>query len=687
MRRVAWGSLGLIAWTYVGFPLLLLARAWLRPRPVRSGAVTPTIDVVIAAHNEEAVIGAKLDALLATKYPAELVRVIVASDGSTDGTVAEARRFAARNVAVAVLDLPRTGKAGALNAALREATAEVVVFTDANSILPPSALPEIVRPFADPAVGGVAGDQRYVIDPATADASAGERGYWAVDRWLKQAESAAGSVISATGALYAVRRTLVEAVPEGVTDDFVISTGVIARGHRLVFAPDAVAFEPPAASNAAEWGRKVRVITRGLRAVIHRRALLDPRQHGFYSIQLLTHKVLRRVMFVPLALLAVAAPTAWRHGVVYRLLTVGQLTAYGAGLAGLAIDAAGGRVHRLLAVPAFFILANAASLAAVIRVLTGRSVNRWSPTRDTAIGDEARPSIEDRGQLERLRDELASHLLAGPDTTPGASVVIPVNARGDLDNVVGLLRDLAAYRGPHRFDVVLVLNNFEPGGPAPGGRELASLGVNVLEVPDLRPPAGQVVPLTGRLHGLGAARADWVVLFDADCRVPNATPLLDWYVGRGAAGDGCAYSRVGYWGLRPGWSIRARMWAHHGSRWAKRVLLRIPTTRGSNYAVDRRLLEALHGRGLIADELNVGPAIRADGHRVTYGAGSALTVLTSGRMFRGGWGRLARYLRYRLAYNLRVIPVRPGVARRTHRQHDPKDRFDYLARDEKDGMT
>ena len=688
MRRLAWGSLGLIAWTYVGFPLVLMARAWLRPRPIDAGAATPTIDVVIAAHNEAAVIGPKLAALLSTDYPPALVRVIVASDGSTDETVKEARRFSGGPVDVNVLDLPRTGKAGALNAALREATADVVVFTDANSTLPPNALPEIARPFADPAVGGVAGDQRYVIDPSSADASAGERGYWAMDRWLKEAESSGGSVISATGALYAVRRSLVDPVPEGVTDDFVISTGVIAKGRRLVFAPSAVAFEPPAASNAAEWGRKVRVITRGLRAVIHRRALLDPRQHGFYSVQLLTHKILRRLMFLPLAVLAIASPMAWRHGIVYRALTIGQAAAYGAGLIGLAIDAAGGRAHRLLTMPAFFILANAASAAAVYRVLTGRSVNQWSPTRgDVEEERSAVRSIGDQEHLDRLRERLASAVLAGPEIAPGASIVVPVNARGDLDNVVALLADLSAYRGVHRFDVVLVLNNFEPGGPAPGGAELRSLGVGLVEIPQLDPPPGQVVPLTGRLHGLGSARTDWVVLFDADCRVPDATTLLDWYVERGAAGDGCAYSRVDYWGLRPGWSIRARMWTHHGARWVKRVVLRIPTTRGSNYAVDRRILQALYQRGMIADELNVGPAFRAEGHQVTYGGAAGLTVLTSGRMFRGGWGRLARYLRYRLAYNFRVIPVREGVANRTHREHDPIDRFDYVAHEGKDETT
>ena len=680
MTGAVWSALALMAYTYVGFPIVLLLRAWLRPRAIRSAAVSPSIDVIIAAHNEAAAIGSKLEALLRTDYPHGSLQVIVASDGSDDHTVAIARSFGDRGVVT--LDLPRVGKAGALNAALAQGSGDVVVFTDANSILPPDALPELMRPFADPEVGGVAGDQRYVIDPASADASAGERGYWAVDRWLKLAESTAGNVISATGALYAVRRSLVEAVPEGMTDDFVVSTGVIERGYRLVFASRAVAFEPPASSTSAEWGRKVRVITRGLRAVLHRRRLLDPRRHGFYAVQLLTHKVLRRVMFLPLAVLAVAAPMAWRRGRVYRLLTLGQVVAYGAGLTGLAVDAAGGRVHRLLAVPAFFILANAASFVAVVQVLTGRSVNRWSPARVTAGVEESSASIVDTAVLDGIRDALATSLLPREGVAPDASIVVPVNARGDLDNIVRLLEDLGRYRGPHRFDVVLVLNNYAADGPAPGGDELRRLGVTLLEMPTLDPPPGQVVPLTGRLRGMGAARTEWVILFDADCRIPEPTPLLDWYVERGRAGDGAAYTRVGYWGLRPGSSIRARMAVHHGARWVKRVVLRIPTTRGSNYAVQRGALERLHAEGLIADELNVGPAIKATGRRVSYNGDPSLDVLTSGRMFRGGWRRLAGYLRYRFMYNLRVLPVRAGVARRTHREHDPVDRFDYTDTDQ-----
>jgi cellulose synthase/poly-beta-1,6-N-acetylglucosamine synthase-like glycosyltransferase len=376
-----WGAVAVLAYTYAGFPLLVLARAAVRPRPYRTGDVRPPVSVLIAAHNEATAIGPKLESVLAAAYPGGRREVIVASDGSDDGTEEVVRRYEDRGVRLVAL--PRVGKAAALNRAIAVATGEVLVFTDANSALEPDAVTALVRPFADPTVGGVAGDQRYRRRGDEAAVTGGERRYWDFDRLLKVAESRAGNAISATGALYAVRRELVGEVPEGVTDDFATSTGVIAAGARLVFAPDAVAWEPVAASGEVEFGRKVRVMTRGLRGVLVRRELLDVRRHGFYAVQLASHKVLRRLMVVPLAVLAVASPALWRRGRLYRLATVGQVLFYGAGAAGLLAGSSGRRRGRgrLLAIPAFFCLVNAASVKACWNLVTGRRIDRWEPQR------------------------------------------------------------------------------------------------------------------------------------------------------------------------------------------------------------------------------------------------------------------------------------------------------------------
>lgn len=379
-RLLFWLSGGLVAYTYAGFPLLVLARAHLRPRPHGSAAITPPVSVVIAARNEAAVIGEKVANVLACDYPADRLQLVVASDGSEDATAAVVASAAGGDARVTALDLPRVGKDGALNAAVQVATGEVLVFTDANSMLAADALRELVAPFADDSVGGVAGDQRYRPGASDAAVAKGERGYWDFDRTVKLAESRAGNVISATGALYAVRRELFRSVPPGVTDDFAVSTDVICQGRRLVFAPDAVAYEAVGATAQDEFARKVRVMTRGLNGVVLRRELLDPRRSGFYALQLLSHKVLRRLMALPLLMLGASGARLASRGHLYRLVAAAHAAVLGLGGAGLVLGrrAPGGR---LLAMPAYFCLVNLASLQAALNVVRRRSIERWEPRR------------------------------------------------------------------------------------------------------------------------------------------------------------------------------------------------------------------------------------------------------------------------------------------------------------------
>jgi glycosyltransferase involved in cell wall biosynthesis len=382
-RLIFLGCAGLISFTYVGAPILILLRAALRPRPVREAAIEPTVSVVIAARNEAASIGPRLANLAALDYPADLLEVIVASDGSDDDTVAIARTASARRVTV--LDLERVGKADALNAAVACATGDVIVFTDANTTLAPDALRAIVRPLADPAVGGVAGNQVYTRDETTM-ANSGERSYWDFDRLIKRAESKGGSTVSATGAIYAMRRSLVPVIIAGVTDDFYTSTAVIDQGHRLVFAADAIAFEPPSPSTSREYGRKVRIISRGFRGVAARRALLDPRRTGFYAVQLAWHKLLRRLMAVPVLMMGVVNLSLARESRLHRRLAILQIAGYAAAAIGfIAPQSRIGR-SRPVALSSFFVMVNLASLHAAVDVLRGKRIERWEPTRSDLGG-------------------------------------------------------------------------------------------------------------------------------------------------------------------------------------------------------------------------------------------------------------------------------------------------------------
>jgi hypothetical protein len=255
--------------------------------------------------------------------------------------------------------------------------------------------------------------------------------------------------------------------------------------------------------------------------------------------------------------------------------------------------------------------------------------------------------------LNRLGDELR-RLRGDPAALPDASIVIPVNAQEDLENVLEILGDVARYEGPMTLEVVLVINNYPEDDPPRELETYARAGVRTVGFPDVRRP-GEVVSFTARLPGTRAASSDLTIHFDADCRVPNSSALLTWYIERLRGGAQAAYSLVAYYDLRSLWSVRARIAVHHAARWAKRVALRIPTVRGSNYAVDRKLFLRLYDEGKLIDDLNVGLAVKASGGSLAYSGDRELRVLTSGRRFKGGWLKLARYLLYRMRYNLRMI--------------------------------
>ena len=376
---IFWISIGLVAYTYIGFPLLVLLRSRLIPRAYRPGNIEPSVSVIIAAYNEANCIGRKIENILGLDYPADKIELVVASDGSTDSTATIVEQY--KQNGVRLLDLPRGGKAQALNAAVAVAHGEILVFSDANSMFDAGSLQALIRPFADPTIGGVAGNQCYEGPQSKSKTDLGERRYWDLDRWLKQAESRAGNVVSATGAIYAIRKSLFQSVPEGVTDDFVTSTRVIAQGYRLIFEEKAIAWEPTAKEQRTEFGRKVRIMNRGFRSVLCMKCLLNPIRYGFYSLQLLSHKVLRRVMVVPLIMLLVSSLMLMNADAIYRFAGYSQLAFYASAMWGFCATTLDWRLPKAAALSMYFCLVNAAALVAITRLFAGRAVVLWEPQR------------------------------------------------------------------------------------------------------------------------------------------------------------------------------------------------------------------------------------------------------------------------------------------------------------------
>lgn len=403
LEALFWLSIVALVYGYAGFPLLVAVAGRVRARDVKRAPVTPTATLIIAAYNEEEEIARRMDNALAMDYPAAALEIIVVSDGSTDATADIVGEYASRGVRL--LELPRQGKIPALNEAVKHASGEILVFSDANIHCDPQALRMLARNFADSAVGGVAGNSTYRPPVDGESSSRGEGLYWRYDSWLKEMESRTGSVVSAHGGLYALRRELYAPPGESaVTDDFAISTAVVEQGRRLVFDREALAYESTIAESNREFQRKVRLMTRGWRAVALRRRLLNPFRYGFYSLVLASHKVLRRLL--PLVLLVMFASSLLlaSSGGLYFLAAAAQLAFYSLAAVGyFARRVPAGRL-RIILIPFYFCLANAAALVAFGRFLIGTRISLWEPQRHGSLPDgREQPQLEVSGGLSRRR--------------------------------------------------------------------------------------------------------------------------------------------------------------------------------------------------------------------------------------------------------------------------------------------
>jgi cellulose synthase/poly-beta-1,6-N-acetylglucosamine synthase-like glycosyltransferase len=386
-----WVAVGVILHTYVLYPLLLVlldglaqARsAWRylggnerRRPPAQLGL--PHVSVLIAAYNEAACIGERIENLLAQDYPADRLEILVGSDGSTDDTDAIVQRYAARGVRLSRGE--RCGKAGVLNRLVSLSRGEVLVMTDANTTFEKDAILRLVQPLRHQEVGLVCGRLRL---HSPAGAPVAEGAYWKLESVLKLYESRRGCVMGANGGIYAVRKELFPPLTAGtVVDDFVAALRVLESGHEVRYEPEAVAHEETAPDHANEYRRRVRIAAGGFRALAQHRGLLAP-EHGFTAFALWSHKVLR--WFVPHAMVvAMAANFALAFGSrLYAALLLCQCAAYA--LAGLGLLGATPRRFRALSdAAAHFVEMNAALLVGFVKFSRGAQGQTWTRTERTA---------------------------------------------------------------------------------------------------------------------------------------------------------------------------------------------------------------------------------------------------------------------------------------------------------------
>ena len=367
MEVVFWASVLFVAYVYVGYPALLALWVRLRgsaaaARQAGSGSLAadahdssaasardrqggnrsdlPGVSVIIAARNEARRLPARIDDLLASDYPGDRLEIIVASDGSTDDTAAVLAPYRNR---ITLLVLPPTGKAGALNAAVMHASQPILVFADARQRFAPDAIRHLVSHFTDGGIGAVSGE--LILDceqPGEAASRStigdGVGAYWKYEKWLRRHEGLIASTVGVTGAIYAMRRWLWQPLPtDAILDDVIGPMRLVQRGYRVIFEPNAQAFDRAAGDAPTELRRKVRTLAGNFQLLRYEPRLALPGLNPVW-LQFVSHKIGR--LFVPYALIAVLASSAFlaTTGAIYAAALGAQLLFYGLAVYGAILD-------------------------------------------------------------------------------------------------------------------------------------------------------------------------------------------------------------------------------------------------------------------------------------------------------------------------------------------------------------
>jgi cellulose synthase/poly-beta-1,6-N-acetylglucosamine synthase-like glycosyltransferase len=382
-----WIFLGIVVYTYLGYTLVLVLLAGIHRffSKKTAGAVVnfePSVTLFIPAYNEVDFIDRKMQNIRALDYPPEKLKVIWITDGSTDTS----REYLSRYDGITVFhEAERRGKIHAMNRGILHTTTPYVVFTDANTMMNPGALREMVRFFSDERVGCVAGEKRISEAHVDKAVGAGEGLYWKYESLIKRLESETGSAVGAVGELFAIRRELFEPVSEDtLLDDFTISLQIACKGYRVKYAPEAWGVETASISVAEEMKRKVRIATGGMQTLFRMTSLLNPFRYGLLSFKYISHKVLRWTLVpfcFPLVFILNAAILlqTGRPG-FYNVFFVLQCIYYFLVIAGAVFHNVRLRLKTIFA-PYYLLVMNYAVVVGICHYITGKYSVNWQKAK------------------------------------------------------------------------------------------------------------------------------------------------------------------------------------------------------------------------------------------------------------------------------------------------------------------
>ena len=394
LKVALWVCLGAIAYNYVGYPTLLYLLATLaqaksnlvflikrksRRRPTAS-SYQPQIAILISAFNEEAVIETRIKNLLEVDYPEDLVDVLIGLDAPTDSTAQILSRFESPRVRVFTFPI-RRGKLAVISDLAHRTSAQILIFTDANTLFRPDCVRNLVRHFDDPKVGAVSGEEIRVAPPNTDPA--GESLYWRYESALKILESRTQCLHSANGGVYAIRRELFRPQPNLIIEDLQIALDVRFQGYRVIYDPDAVAVEEIAPTFTSQFERRIRLGAGDFQTLFGYPQYLNPFK-GVPAFAYWSHRVLR--WLTPFSLIVAFACSAGLFlNLTYRSLFFAQCTFYAMALLGYWKEREGGS-SRLFRLPFYFCSMNTAYIFGLARYLSGRQSVAWAATpRQAAV--------------------------------------------------------------------------------------------------------------------------------------------------------------------------------------------------------------------------------------------------------------------------------------------------------------
>jgi cellulose synthase/poly-beta-1,6-N-acetylglucosamine synthase-like glycosyltransferase len=380
MEFIFWLSLIIIGYTYIGYIFILLLiwilkKLFQKNAKIPTVAYEPTVTIFIAAYNEADVIPAKVENLRRLDYPSGKLTFLWVTDGSTDGSEQLLQQYSDMQV---LHDTQRRGKVGAINRGMGYVRSDIVIFCDANSMLEPSTVREVVKRFQDPQVGCVAGEKHVLLPMQASAQGAGEGIYWKIESFIKRLESDVSSTVGAAGELCAIRAALFEPLePDTILDDFVLSLRMVEKGYKIKYAREAVATEMASISIGDELKRKVRIAAGCIQAIPRLKSLLNIVRYGFFSFQFWSHKVLRWLV-VPPAIFALLVSNLFllSAGSFYQLTFIIQLIGYVFVVIGYLLRQRKIK-FKFLFLPYYFMVMNFALVWGLVRYFRGKQSVNW----------------------------------------------------------------------------------------------------------------------------------------------------------------------------------------------------------------------------------------------------------------------------------------------------------------------